>query len=232
MFRVFMLVSGLGCLAILALLVAASRSFGLAGVAGVAIAGLVVLPLAAINLGPRLMARGVIWFVQAKGKPLRGAHVRIHAIRRAVAPPSADRDAATPADPDAATPADRDAAMPADPDDAAAEPRMWYTVELTIRPAAPGRNARRWHPGLLLLVSAGEPPHDPFEDDEEGHVDRALVWRGGRWQPVTEPLEVGEQRLRLLVGLRPSAPLALRFRYCLEIFGHLDLALAQPAPAT
>lgn len=207
MIRAILLVGGLGCLATLALAVAVYTYFGLNGAVAVGVAGLVAVPLAIKLLGGRLLGKALRVPFKLKGQPLRDARVRVHAVRRAAPPPPDPQD-----------------------DDQDPDPREWYVIELTVSPGADPGKFRFWDPTELVLVAPDDDPDDPHDDKEWGQVARARVWRDGAWAPVDENLEASELRVRLLVGLRPGPPRSLRFRYYLEVFGHLDLARATQVP--
>jgi hypothetical protein len=185
---------------------AAFQAFGWAGAGTAALAAAVLLPLAAKAFGGRLLERLFKAPFRAKGAPLRGATTRVHAVRPAASP------------------------LPAGPAAEAAEPRGWYTVELTITPApAPGA-FKTWAPLELLLVAEDADPEDPADDTEWGDVHKARAWGEDGWVDAEDLRLAGEQRLRLLVGVRAGAPRVLRLRYYFEIFGRVDLARAPLGP--
>ncbi len=205
MIRALLLLGGLGFLGVIALSVAAYSYFGATGAAGIGLAALLALYLAVKLLGGWLLERLVRVPFRMKGEPLRDARVRVHAVRRAAPPPQAVGD------------------------EQPAEPREWYMIELTVQPTAAPDAFRYWEPTELVLVDLRDDPDDPQDEWEWGEVNRARVWRDGAWAPVEEALEAVETRVRLLVGLRPGPPPSLRFRYYLEVFGHVDLTRAPRA---
>lgn len=208
MVRLILLALALGLFALIGAAVAAYSFFGLAGAAAVGVAALVAVPLGLKLVGGKLIERLFKLPFKAKGQPLRGARARVHAVRRATPPADGGRD-----------------------DEDGEAPRDWYVVELTISPPAADGPFKHWAPGELLLVAPETDPEDVVEDDEWGQVHKARAWdaEAGGWQDAAEHSFLGEQRLRLLVGLRPGAPRVLRLRYYFELFGRVDFARARQA---
>ena len=208
MVRLILLALAIGALVLAAAAYAAHAAFGLMGLAGVAVATLVLAPVLLKVLGGKLLERLFKLPFKAKGAPLRGARTRVHAIRRATPP-----------------------APRADADEEAEAPRDWFVVELTVSPPEAAGPFRHWAPAELLLVAPETDPEDVVEDDEWGVVRKVRGWDAdaGGWQEADDFSFGGEQRLRLLVGLRPGAPRVLRLRYYFELFGRIDFARATQA---
>jgi hypothetical protein len=94
--------------------------------------------------------------------------------------------------------------------------RHFHVLDVTVEPHQEWSGARRWTPGDLALVAPGALPACPEEDEEVGLIFHAERWDGDRFiDSCGSPLQ-GPQRLRLHVGLLPSAR-RFHFRYYLEL---------------
>jgi len=94
--------------------------------------------------------------------------------------------------------------------------RHFHVLDVTVKPHQDRHGARRWTPGDLALVAPGALPACPEEDEEVGLIFHAERWDGGGFiDACASPLQ-GPQRLRLHVGLLPSAR-RFHFRYYLEL---------------
>lgn len=204
MLRLLLLALVVAFFAVIGAAVAAYAWFGVLGAAAVGVLTLVAVPITVKLLGGKLFARLVRLPFKAKGAPLRDAKTRLHAVRRAN--PPADRS-------------EEDG------------PREWFVIELTITPTQTEPGAfQGWAPGELLFVAPDASPEDVSDDDEWGGVHKVRVWEEpAGWRDADEAALVGEQRVRMLVGLRPGAPRLLRLRYYFELFGRVDLARARQA---
>ncbi len=204
MLRLFLLGLVIAFFAVIGAATAAYLWFGVMGAAAVGIVTLVAVPIALKVLGGKLFARLIKLPFKAKGAPLRDAKARVHAVRRA-SPPNERGEA----------------------DD----PRDWYVVELTITPVGDDTGPfKHWAPSELVLVAPDASADDVNDDDEWGVVYKVRCWEApSGWQDAFEASLAGEQRVRMLVGVRPGAPRLLRLRYYFELFGRIDFARARQA---
>jgi len=96
------------------------------------------------------------------------------------------------------------------------EARHFHILDVTVTPNQNRPGVHRWTPGDLALVAPGALPARPEEDEEVGRIFRAERWHRDRFiEAYGSPL-YGSQRLRLHVGLMPSAR-QFHFRYYLEL---------------
>jgi hypothetical protein len=96
------------------------------------------------------------------------------------------------------------------------EARHFHILDVTVKPRLDRPGIHRWTPGDLVLVAPGALPARPEEDEEVGWIFRAERWHRGRFFEADGSSLYGPQRLRLHVGLLPSAR-RFHFRYYLEI---------------
>ena len=94
--------------------------------------------------------------------------------------------------------------------------RHFHVLDVTVKPHQDRSGARRWTPGDLALVAPGALPACPEEDEEVGLIFHAERWDGDRFIDASGSPLRGPQRLRLHVGLLPSAR-RFHFRYYLEL---------------
>ena len=172
--------------------------------------GLLLGAVALIVIGKflikRLFFRLLVTPFKLKGAVLKAATVEVHSLTAAAAPPPTEGE-------------------PAD-----ATPRTWYSLEVTIRPGGASTPFGAWEPGELRLV-APESVLDPSPDtlggdDDTCEIKSVEVQQEGAFQPDDGMKLPGQQRLKLLIGVKPSAG-GLKFRYYFEEFGSVML----PTPA-
>jgi len=96
------------------------------------------------------------------------------------------------------------------------EARHFHVLDVTVKPNLDRPGVRKWAPGDLVLVAPGALPACPEEDEEVGRIFRAERWHRGRFVEAHGSPLYGPQRLRLHVGLLPSAR-RFHFRYYLEL---------------
>jgi hypothetical protein len=186
---------------------------------GLAVVFVVGMPL----LGKWLLGRVFLAPFQAKGAVLRKADVVVH--RLAPAPPPL-------------YPSHEDDESPEEdvPDEALEKtvplPRVYYRLEVTISPRPKAGGFQHWEPGELRLVAPGTSPLDDA-DYETCVIERVEIEEDGQFIPDEGYKLAGEQRLRLLIGVRPGTA-RLVFQYYLEQFGEVVLSGGRelPAPAT
>jgi hypothetical protein len=94
--------------------------------------------------------------------------------------------------------------------------RHFHILEVTVKPSSERPGWQKWTPEDLVLVAPGALPSRPEEDQEVGRVFRAERWYRGRFFEADGSPLYGPQRLRLHVGLLPSAR-RFHFRYYLEL---------------
>lgn len=92
----------------------------------------------------------------------------------------------------------------------------FHVLDVTVEPRQDRSRPRRWTPADLALVAPGALPARPEEDEEVGWIFRAERWYHGRYVEAHGGPLYGRQRLRLHVGLVPSAR-RFHFRYYLEL---------------
>ena len=96
------------------------------------------------------------------------------------------------------------------------EARHFHVLDVTVKPNQDRPGVRRWTPADLVLVAPGALPACPEEDEEVGRIFRAERWHRDRFVEAHGSPLYGSQRLRLHVGLLPSAR-RFHFRYYLEL---------------
>jgi hypothetical protein len=96
------------------------------------------------------------------------------------------------------------------------EARHFHILDVTVKPHRSRPGVRRWTPGDLVLVAPGALPARPEEDEEVGRIFRAERWHRDRFVAADGSPLYGAQRLKLHVGLMPSAR-RFHFRYYLEL---------------
>jgi hypothetical protein len=96
------------------------------------------------------------------------------------------------------------------------EARHFHVLDVTVKPDLDRPGVRRWTFGDLVLVAPGALPACPEEDEEVGRIFRGERWHRGRFVEAHGSPLYGAQRLRLHVGLLPSAR-RFHFRYYLEL---------------
>jgi hypothetical protein len=94
--------------------------------------------------------------------------------------------------------------------------RHFHVLEVTVKPSPARPGWQKWTPGDLALVAPGARPARPEEDQEVGRIFRTERWHRGRFVEAHGSPLYGPQRLRLHVGLLPSAR-RFHFRYYLEL---------------
>ena len=135
-------------------------------------------------------------------------------------------------------------------DQADFENRRWYTLDVTVRPAASEGGEcmpfQHWEPTELELVHIDKTPISFDDDDEYGacRIHNTAMWGNGAFRldddlgfaldgnAEDEDDEfddgelfgkvTGEQRLRLLIGVLPNVD-TLKFAYYFEQFGRVDV---------
>jgi hypothetical protein len=146
--------------------------------------------LGAALVGRRVLRRSYLGPLIERSGVLSGATVTLHGVR----------------------PAPR---MGADLPDAR-QARHFHILDVTVTPDLDRPGVPCWTPGDLVLVAPGALPACPEEDEEVGRIFRAERWHRGRFIEAHGSPLYGSQRLRLHVGLLPSAR-RFHFRYYLEL---------------
>jgi len=203
-----------------------------------------VLNLAAIWFGIILIGKAIKTLIagpfKAKGRVLENASIETNSIVAASVPEyprdSNDYD-------------DEDIVGYDRIDQADFENRRWYTLDVTVRPAASEGGEctafQHWEPTELELVHIDKSPIS-FDDDEYGacRIHNTAMWVNGAFRSDDDlgsapdgnaeddddefddgelfGKVTGEQRLRLLIGVLPNAD-TLKFAYCFEQFGRVDV---------
>lgn len=168
--------------------------------------GLVLLVALLKLLGGRILEAVFKAPFKVKGKTLRGATAVVHSVEPA-APPAASEDE--------------------DPEpDAGDGEGSWFTIDVTIQPVPNDGPFPVWEPGELVLAPPDARPDDT--DEDVGHVHNLEIFQDGQWAADEACKYPGEQRLRLLVKVRPGVTQA-RFRYYFELFGDVRLPALAPA---
>jgi hypothetical protein len=142
-------------------------------------------------VGRRVLRQSYLGPLLERSRALSGATVTLHGVRSA---PQMEGDLS--------------------PDH---EARHFHILEVTVEPRRDRRGGpRRWTPEDLVLVAPGAVPSRPEEDEEVGRIFRAERWDRGRFVEAHGRSLYGRQRLRLHVGLVPSAR-RFHFRYYLVL---------------
>lgn len=222
-------------------LAGAGVSFSLWGITGLLIfigvvsVGLIILAVSLKSIASKLITKLFIAPFAAKGAVLKDAQVTIHSITPAE--PPADWDSEPDEEDDYTAEADEDAEEEEDEEvepgaRSEPEPRRWVYLDATITPGEAQGPFQLWEPSELGLAgpnaasAQGIEDMDGDEDEDVGEIADYRLWRDGDWSVDDEGKVPGEQRVRLHVGLNPSVT-AFRFRYYLEVFGHV---VVPPAP--
>lgn len=179
--------------------------------------GLAVLAV----FGAPLMGRWLLYRLfllpfKAKGAVLHRAAVTVHALDSAARPAPAEtaRLGYQPyeggAEPDAAD--DQPTEQPVT--------RNYYRLVVTVTPRPKGGGFQHWEPGELRLVL---PQTRPMRDDDDAcTIEDLAIEEGGAFRPDEGFKLHGEQKLRLLLGVRPGVG-RLVFQYYFETFGEVVL---------
>jgi len=208
-----------------------------------------VLNLAAIWFGIIFIGKAIKTLIpgpfKAKGRVLANASIEINSIV-AASVPEYPHDSSDYDDED-----DEDRAGYYRTDQADFENRRWYTLDVTVRPAASEGGEctpfQHWEPTELELVPIDKPPMSFDDDDDEYGVCRihnTAMWVNGAFRSDDDlryardrdaeddedefddgelfGKVTGEQRLRLLIGVLPNAD-TLKFAYYFEQFGRVDV---------
>jgi hypothetical protein len=160
---------------------------------------------------PPGMPPGFASLFKMKGSVLRGARVVVHSLEPAEPPPAREDSPAPGAGQGETAPE--------------AGARVYYRLEVTIKPTRWGVGFKLWVPGDLRLVS---PDSGWMDEDDCCAIETLEVMHGGGYGPEDEMRYGGAQRLRLLLAVRPGTR-RLAFQYYTEKFG--DIALPEAAPA-
>ena len=211
-----------------------------------------VLNLAAIWFGIILIGKAIKTLIagpfKAKGRVLENASIETNSIVAASVPeyPRDSNDYDDEDDED-----DGDRAGYDRTDQADFENRRWYTLDVTVRPAAPEGGEctpfQHWEPTELELVHIDKSPIS-FDDDDDEYgacrIHTTAMWVNGAFRSDDDLKSApdgnaededdefddgelfgkvtGEQRLRLLIGVLPNAD-TLQFAYYFEQFGRVDV---------
>lgn len=210
-----------------------------------------VLNLAAIWFGIILIGKAIKTLIagpfKAKGRVLENASIETNSIV-AASVPEYPRDSTDYDDEDDEE--DEDLVGYDRIDQADFENRRWYTLDVTVRPAASEGGEctpfQHWEPGELELVHIDKSPISFDDDDEYGacRIHNTAMWVNGAFRldddlgfaldgnAEDEDDEfddgelfgkvTGEQRLRLLIGVLPNVD-TLKFAYYFEQFGRVDV---------
>lgn len=200
----------LGVVAYVALALAAIHLYGIWGLLGVIVFSSLLFRVLKRLAGKFLTKLLMTPFV-VKGAVLKDADARVLSITSAPAPQHEHviESGAT---------ADTDAA----PDLADDPPRDWYDLDVTITPTQPPGPMLFWEPSELLLVGPEARPDIEDSGHILGEVHDTQIWHDGHWQDDSVGKYPGPQRLKLRIGVQPDS-YHLRFRYYLEIFGHIEI---------
>ena len=188
------------------------------------------------NIGKAMMAG-----FEMKAKVMRGATAEVHSVEAAPVPPPRVIDQAQDDDDeddedDEDYDADEDHEDDDDDDDG--EPnrnRAYYRIDVTIRPGPEEGPMTHWDVSDLVVVDSKARPlsFTPGEDDDgsgvgEGfHFHDVQILQDGKLRPEEEGKYQGEQRLSILVGVKPAVR-ELKFRYYTEDFGRVVLPPPYP----
>jgi hypothetical protein len=154
-----------------------------------------VLNLAAIWFGIILVGKAIGTLIagpfKAKGRVLENASIETNSIV-AAAVPDYPRDSSGYDDED-----DEDMAGYCRIDQADFENRRWYTLDVTVRPAASGGGEctpfQHWQPTGLELVHIDKLPMSLDDDDDDGgdeygacRIHHTAVWANGAFRPADD----------------------------------------------
>ena len=212
----WVMIAAIAVFVLLVLAVAAVVKWGVSGFL------LVILAASALGwlaraLFPYLLSRLFMLPFRAKGAVLRGARVTVHSVEPAETGRATEEtiiDAAT----GAIYPvhAETGGSSGLDPS------LSWYWVETTITPTGMSGPFSLWEPSELVLAGEKARSGSTTGLEEVGTIADYRLWRDGQWTDDQIGKHPGEQRLRLLIGVPPSAP-RVRLRYYFEILGSIDL---------
>jgi hypothetical protein len=146
--------------------------------------------LGAAVVGRRVLRRSYLGPLLEKSRALSGATVTLHGVKPA---PRMESDLSR-----------------------GHEAGHFHILDVTVEPHQDRLGLHRWTPADLALVAPGALPARPEEDEEVGWIFRAERWHRGRFVEADGSPLCGRQRLRLHVGLAPSAR-RFHFRYYLEL---------------
>jgi len=159
----------------------------------------------------KTLYKTVIAAFTAKGEVLINATAEVHALDDSSPPGSSNSENLTPQQ------AAEDAA------------RKWYSLDVTITPAAGAKTPfSLWEPGELLLVAYDSKDVEPTMesegkfDDASCVIEEVRVFQHGKFNDDIEGKYAGAQRLKMLIGVQPGAR-KLKFRYCFKSFGQVNL---------
>ena len=204
-----------------------------------------VLNLAAIWFGIILIGKAIKTLIagpfKAKGRVLENASIETNSIV-AASVPEYPRDS---------NDYDEDIVGYDRIDQADFENRRWYTLDVTVRPAASEGGEctplQHWEPTELELVHIDESPISFVDDDDEYgacRIHSTAMWVNGAFRSDDDlgsapdgnaeddddefddgelfGKVTGEQGLRLLIGVLPNVD-TLKFAYYFEQFGRVDV---------
>jgi hypothetical protein len=156
---------------------------------------------------PPGMPQGFAALFKLKGSVLRNARVTVHSVEPTLPPPSQPE------------PADGEGRPPVS--------RVYFRLDVTVKPTRWGIGFKRWQPGELVLTD----PAAGWTDVDDTCTIRSLeVVNSRNFGARDDPSVMGAQRLRLVVGVREGVE-RLTFRYYTEKFGDIVLPPSQRLPS-
>ncbi len=113
------------------------------------------------------------------------------------------------------------------------EPRVYYQVDITIKPTASSTSMTHWEPGELILVPKAVKSDAEIWDklEEAGYVETVEVFDGEQFVEDEDYKYAGAQRVRLLMSVQADCRQG-RLQYYFEDLGGLELPLPAVSPAT
>lgn len=113
------------------------------------------------------------------------------------------------------------------------EPRVYYSMDLTITPTASSTSMKYWEPSELILVpKAVKSDAEIWEHLEEtGYVETVEMFDGVEFVEDEAYKYTGAQRVRLLMSVQADCRQA-RLQYYYEDLGGLELPLPETSPVT